>query len=101
MRHKPTTAEDRLWHVLRRDALEGFKFRRQHAIGPFIVDFYCSKERLVIEIDGPVHETTQEHDQARQEFLEARGLKVLRFTNDEVLSNLKCVTDLIIGTLQK
>jgi very-short-patch-repair endonuclease len=65
----------------------GLKFRRQHRIGPFVVDFYCVESRLVIEVDGPIHESQAHADAERQEYLEALGLQVLRFSNDEVLTN--------------
>jgi very-short-patch-repair endonuclease len=65
----------------------GLKFRRQHRIGPFVVDFYCVESRLVIEVDGPIHESQAHADAERQEYLGALGLQVLRFSNDEVLTN--------------
>ena len=90
-RHAPTPAERALWERLRRDQVKGAHFRRQHAIGRFIVDFYCPKARLVIEIDGPVHEYTPAEDALRQEFLESLGLRVLRFTSDEVQAGIERV----------
>ena len=63
-----------------------FQFRRQHVIDRFIVDFYCPAAKLVLEVDGPVHDSTQEEDAIRQQFLESLGLHVLRFTNEEVLN---------------
>ena len=87
-RREPTPAEDRLWQMLRRHNLGGAKFRRQHVIGPFIVDFYCAVAQLVVEVDGPIHDLQQEQDKLRQEFLEQTGLTVLRFTNDEVMTYL-------------
>jgi very-short-patch-repair endonuclease len=75
----------------------GVRFRRQHAIGPFIVDFYCSECSLVIEVDGGIHELQIEQDAERQAFLEALGLKVLRFRDQEVLDHperaLKTIAD--------
>jgi very-short-patch-repair endonuclease len=99
MRRAPTAAENALWRALRRDALSGLRFRRQHAIGQFIVDFYCSKSTLVIEVDGPVHQGNEEQDAARQQLLEARGLLVLRFTNEQVLEDLSSVLHAILGAL--
>ena len=87
----PTPAEAALWQALRAHKLRGFKFRRQQVIGPFIVDFYCASTRLVVEVDGPVHERRSDEDAARQEFLEARGLHVLRFQNADVLDRLDSV----------
>jgi very-short-patch-repair endonuclease len=90
-RHNPTPVEDALWQELRGAKLKGLRFRRQHAVGPFIVDFYCNAAKLVIVVDGPIHETTIKDDANRQAFLESTGLRVLRFTNDEVLGTLPTV----------
>ena len=69
--------------------MEGRKFRRQHGIGPFIVDFFCPEEMLVIELDGSVHEFSlrSDYDDRRQRYLEAHGFRVLRFSNDAVLGH--------------
>ena len=88
MRHVPTPSENRLWQRLRNRKLNGLKFRRQHVIGRFIVDFYCAKARLVVELDGPVHEYTAEQDAIRQDFLEEQGLGVLQFTNAQIGESL-------------
>ena len=85
MRWVPTPAEDALWEVLRSGGLAGLKFRRQHPLGRFILDFYCASQRLCIEVDGPVHERRREQDAARDAYLSATGIRVLRFTNDQVL----------------
>src|SRR5690349_2542855 len=85
MRANPTPAENHLWRRIRNQQVLGYKFRRQHTIDRFIVDFYCTEARLVIEVDGSIHEEQQEADQLRTEFLESLGLRVLRFTNAEVL----------------
>ncbi|SRR6266545_779673 len=74
-RREPTPEEDRLWQMLRRHNLGGAKFRRQHVIGPFIVDFYCAAARLVVEVDGPIHDSQQEQDALRQGFLEQTGCR--------------------------
>ena len=91
MRRAPTPGEDRLWQALRRRQIDGFRFRRQHALGQFIVDFYCARARLVIEVDGPVHQYVSDQDRVRQDFLERLGLQVLRFTNDQVAGDLQNV----------
>jgi len=96
MRKNPTPAEDALWQHLRLNQL-GVKFRRQHAIGPFIVDFYAREARLIIEVDGPIHETQKEYDEMRQAYLESLGYRVVRFTNEQVLQNM----DAVLATLQK
>jgi len=69
------------------------KFRRQHSIGGFIVDFYCPEKRLAIELDGDVHEEKKQatYDKARQKTIEALGIKVLRFTNEDVIQNVEDV----------
>ena len=87
-RHEPTEAENMLWQRLRRHQLRGLSFRRQHSIGQFIVDFYCKKAKLVIEVDGLIHQYQEEEDSIRQQYLESLELKVLRFSNDTVLNNV-------------
>jgi very-short-patch-repair endonuclease len=87
----PTPAEEHLWRCLRNKQLSGYKFRRQHPIDRFITDFYCAEAQLVIEVDGPIHDNTQEQDALRQEFLESRDLSVLRFSNAAVLNSTKNV----------
>jgi very-short-patch-repair endonuclease len=96
MRKNPTPAEDALWQHLRLNQL-GVKFRRQHAIGPFIVDFYAREARLIIEVDGPIHEKQKEYDEMRQAYLESLGYRVVRFTNEQVLQNI----DAVLAILQK
>lgn len=99
MRREPTPAEDRLWQRLRKRQVLRLKFRRQHAIDRFIVDFYCAEAGLVVEIDGPIHAYRQEEDSVRQEFLESLGLRVLQFRNQEVLDSLDGVVDQIVAAL--
>jgi very-short-patch-repair endonuclease len=86
-----TPAEMVLWQHLRANQLDGFRFRRQQIIDGYIVDFYCHRARLVVEVDGGVHTLHTDRDAARDEILAARGLTVLRVTNDEVLSNMPAV----------
>src|SRR5579871_3015825 len=92
-RHDPTPAELKLWHFLRGGKLHGIKFRRQHPIERFIVDFYCAEAKMVVEVDGEIHQYTVVEDAIRQEFVEMLGLRVLRFTNDEVLHNVASVLE--------
>ncbi len=87
MRKNPTLAEKILWRELRNRNLGGFKFRRQHVIYPFIVDFYCAKVKLVIELDGGIHKTQKDYDQARSQYLEERGIRVIRFRNEEIFEH--------------
>jgi very-short-patch-repair endonuclease len=95
MRREPTEAENLLWQALRRKQLGGLVFRRQHPINRFIVDFYCPAANLVIEVDGPIHDQSREMDRARQDFLESLGLRVVRFSNDEVLQDRDAVLNRI------
>ena len=89
LRQQGVRAEIILWSKLRNKNL-GYKFKRQFGIGKYIVDFYCPKENLVIEIDGATHSTNKEifNDNIRQKYLESLGLKVVRFTNLEVGQNM-------------
>jgi very-short-patch-repair endonuclease len=100
MRHEPTFAEDRLWQQLRNRRLGGAKFRRQYTIDRFIVDFYCPEARLVVEVDGAIHEYTQEEDAIRQAFIESLGMRVLRFTNAEVIQSIAGVLERIGEALE-
>ena len=101
MRHPQTPAEATLWQALRNRNLK-YKFRRQHPIDRFIVDFYCPQAKLYIEVDGATHlEPAQaEYDAARTAFLEELGYKVVRFTNDEVRYNINPVIDEIIRAVE-
>ena len=91
MRRSPTRSEDMFWHAVRARRLDGVKFRRQQVIEQFIVDFFVPSHRVVIEIDGSIHKQQKEHDALRQQFLDDCGLKVLRFTDKEVETNLEAV----------
>ncbi len=98
-RKNPTRAERKLWTAIKGDRL-GVTFRRQHSIGIFIVDFYCAEKDLVIEVDGPIHDFQVQEDATRQEFLEQKGLTVIRFRNDEVLGDLNGVLAMIQRALE-
>jgi very-short-patch-repair endonuclease len=91
LRRRATPTERRLWDVLRHHRLDGKQFRRQHPIGPYIVDFACPQDRLVIEIDGEIHATQREYDADRDTYLDSLGYIVLRFSTDRVLCNLEDV----------
>jgi very-short-patch-repair endonuclease len=101
MRCEPTTAENLLWQKLRGKQVLGFKFRRQHVIDRFIVDFYCHEANLVIEVDGEIHQYTQAEDMIRQEFLESLGLRVLRFKNEDVLVGIDGVLEEVVRWLSR
>ena len=98
LRRPLTPQERKLWQRLRNKQLYGLKFRRQHPINRFILDFYCPQHKLVIEIDGHGHAEPeqQQYDQTRTEWLEQRGLQVIRFTNREVDMNIEGVLEAII-----
>lgn len=91
LRLKPTDAEQVLWKHLRNRRLGGLKFRRQHPIGNFIADFFCGEARLVIELDGAVHQekTQARRDTLRDYIMQENNLKVLRLSNDEVLLDIE------------
>ena len=91
LRKTPTPAETRLWAYLRGDKLDGVNFRRQHAIGNYIVDFCSPKKKLVIEVDGGQHLEREGYDTERTAFLESKGYRVLRFWNDEVVNEIEGV----------
>lgn len=87
LRNNPTDAERYLWYELRRSQLGNKKFRRQHSIGKYVVDFYCPEEKLVIELDGEQHYEAERksYDEKRTKYLESLNLKVIRFRNTGVL----------------
>jgi len=99
LRRDATPAEQRLWSALRGKRL-GVKFRRQHPISRYVVDFYCVEAALAIEVDGSIHEGRKEEDATRQAYLEENRVKFLRFTNDDVLNRLSYVIDTVQRTLQ-
>src|SRR5512138_1979087 len=84
LRRESTTAERRLWAYLRGDKLNGVNFRRQHAIGNYIVDFVSIKKKLVIELDGSQHLEQVDYDIERTKYLESQGYKVIRFWNNQI-----------------
>ncbi|MBQ8676311.1 MAG: endonuclease domain-containing protein [Bacteroidaceae bacterium] len=96
MRINPTEAESILWQQLRGKAL-GQPFRRQHIIGPFIADFICVPRKLILEIDGGYHQLPDQQisDEERTQWLEAKGYKVIRFTNEEVIADIDSVINTI------
>jgi very-short-patch-repair endonuclease len=98
LRRDATGPERVLWKLLRDRRLSGVKFRRQHAVGPYIVDFYCPSHRLVVELDGRSHDDRGLDDRRRQDYLESiAGLKVFRVGNDDVLHDRESV---VLGVLR-
>jgi adenine-specific DNA-methyltransferase len=93
LRKNATDAERKLWSVLRRRQLGGFKFRKQVEIDAYVVDFLCAERRLIIEVDGGQH--TPERDARRTAFLESQGFRLIRFWNNDVLQNLDGVWTVI------
>jgi len=96
MRGQLTAAELRLWDNLRGDQLLGSRFHRQHRIGSYIADFYCHAAKLVVEVDGDSHDERQEYDEKRTYWMsQQRGLRVVRYTNDDVMKHLDAVLESI------
>ena len=97
LRNNPTKAESMLWKALQKKQLDGRKFRRQHSLANFIVDFYCPTEKLVVELDGQVHNNSinQEYDSKRTQILNEYGIKVVRFENKLVFEQMDMVLDAI------
>ena len=100
LRKNMTHPEKVLWHLLRSRELEGLKFRRQHVIDPYIVDFYCADLLLVIEVDGESHDDP-EADARRTAYLESQGLTVFRVSNDQVLKERVAVLDAILEVAER
>ena len=88
LRLNQTPAETKLWTYLRRSYFHGYKFRRQHSLGPYIYDFYCYKLRLIIEVDGSQHFFSKEKDNLKADYARDSGFQVLRYWNSEVLENI-------------
>jgi very-short-patch-repair endonuclease len=103
MRRNPTEAEKTMWKILRKFRHSGFPFRRQHPIEFYIADFYCHNLRLVIEVDGEIHteKEIQNHDEGRTGELERFGIKVIRFTNSQILHDSNLVVEKINTTIKE
>ena len=101
LRKNPTDAEAKLWHHLRRKQLDGYRFRRQHPLGQYVVDFICLEAMLVIEVDGGQHAKFIRRDERRTAFLEKQGFRVLRFWNNEVLGNINGVITTIMRVIEE
>lgn len=97
LRNNATKSESLLWKALQRKQLENRRFRRQHSLGNYFVDFYCPSEKLVVELDGQVHENfiNQQYDFQRTQYLESLDLKVIRFENHLVFKQLDMVLEAI------
>ena len=99
LRSNLTDAENYLWRHLRFRQISGHKFRRQRPIGPYIVDFVCLEQKLIIELDGGQHNENQASDVKRDTWLRSEGYEILRFWNDDVLTKLNGVKDVIFQSL--
>jgi very-short-patch-repair endonuclease len=99
LRNNPTKAEWVLWQHLRGSQLNGYKFTRQFPVGPFVVDFCCRSEQLVVEVDGGGHDLSRANGLRRTRLLRTSGYSVLRFWNTDVLTNLEGVMETISAAL--
>ena len=98
LRERSTDAERFLWRLLRTRQFVGLKFRRQHSVGPYIIDFYCADRRVAVELDGGQHFTLegQAYDRRRTAYLATRGIRVVRFTNSELFENTEGVLEMLL-----
>ncbi|HLM15974.1 MAG TPA: DUF559 domain-containing protein [Reyranella sp.] len=101
LRRKPTDSELLLWNRLRRRQIAGFKFRRQHSVGPYICDFACVEARVVVELDGSQHVEQSAYDARRDAFLRSKGFRVLRFWNNDVLTQTEVVLETVYEALHR
>ena len=97
LRNNMTPAETLLWRALKGRGAGGMKFRRQQGIGPFILDFYCPEHRLGIELDGNSHDYKYDYDEERTEYLREQGIRILRFSNQQVFTSLEGVLAEIVS----
>jgi very-short-patch-repair endonuclease len=101
LRRSATDADRKLWHRIRARQLSGHKFRRQVWIGPYIVDFICFEQLVIIEVDGGHHANSASNDAARTAWLNSQGYRVLRFWNNEVLQNIDGVLSRLLSELDQ
>ncbi|MXY22337.1 MAG: endonuclease domain-containing protein [Dehalococcoidia bacterium] len=101
LRKNLTDAERALWEILRKRQVSGYRFRRQAPIGPYIVDFVCFENRLVIEVDGGHHADQVDYDTARTAWLETEGFRMIRFWNNQVLEETDAVREAIFMAVRR
>jgi very-short-patch-repair endonuclease len=103
LRNNMTTAERTLWRLLRADQLRGSRFRRQAAIGPYVADFVCFSQKLIVELDGPQHEEelTKKHDADREGWLSSQGFHTLRFRNHQLDDDPRALAEHILAVLNE
>ena len=100
LRRQSTDAERKLWAILRNRQLTGYKFRRQVPMGSYIVDFVCFEKNIVVELDGGQHQAQHGYDGNRTQWLQSAGFRVIRFWNNQVLSETDGVVQAILATLE-
>ena len=100
LRRSETDAQRKLWHFLHDRRLAGHKFRRQYVVGPYIADFACVERRLIVELDGGQHIDRQGYDARRAEFLYARGFSVIRFWDNDALTQTEAVLETVLRELE-
>jgi very-short-patch-repair endonuclease len=100
-RKEPTPAEKLLWNFLRRKQIKGYNFHRQKPLGKYIVDFYCSRLKLVVEIDGDSHAFQKDYDEKRTKELKENGLEVVRYWNNEVMGNIDGVYEDLLNKIEQ
>ena len=103
LRNNMTPAEIILWSKLKNRQMMGYKFRRQYGVGRYIIDFYCPKLRLAIEVDGNIHdlELIIEKDNSRQKYIQSFRIKIKRYTNNDIINNLNGVLKNLRNTIQE
>lgn len=101
LRSNMTSAEATLWRALKGRGVGGMKFRRQQGIGPFILDFYCPEHRLGIELDGDSHDYKYEYDEERTEYLRQQGIRIIRFSNQQVFTSIQGVVYEILNVVNE
>ena len=92
-RHRQSPADAKLWKILSNHNVDGRKFRHQHPVGPYILDFYCHEAKLVVELDGRSHDAQMDYDAARTAWLESQGYRVVRFMNVQVMRDIVSVVE--------
>ncbi len=102
LRRSNTPAEEKFWKYARKGQLNGLKFKRQHSIGRYVVDFYCASNRLIVELDGGIHDTPEQRkrDIDRDTNLKEMGFTILRFKNQEVFNSINLVIQKILNTVE-
>ncbi len=95
LRKNMTPAEIILWEMIKDKKISGYKFRNQHPVDRYILDFYCHEKKLAVEIDGHIHDHRKDYDEHRDEYLKSAGIEVLRFSNDEIINNPDKIIEII------